>query len=271
MAMHVAFRFSARSAHLASVVAVAAMAVVGSARAAQDGDEPHPAHIHSGTCAELGDVVIPLADVALPEGDAVGPASALAVKVSENTVDMPLQEIIDGGHAINIHLSAEEIGTYIACGDIGGVLHQREDGSGAELTIGLGELNDSGHSGVVWLGEAGDQTHVTIELVEAAAAEAGEAAPEEASPAAAAAAEATAVEIKGFAFNPPSITIPAGGSVTWTNQDNAPHTATGIDREALQSGALAFGESYTQTFDTAGSYDYFCEFHANMKGTVVVE
>ena len=50
-----------------------------------------------------------------------------------------------------------------------------------------------------------------------------------------------------------------------------PHTATGVDREVLQSGAIKPGESFTQKFDTAGTFEYFCEFHANMKGTVVVK
>ena len=49
------------------------------------------------------------------------------------------------------------------------------------------------------------------------------------------------------------------------------HSATGTDRDALQSGTLNQGDSFTQTFDTAGTYEYFCEFHAEMKGTIVVQ
>jgi plastocyanin len=261
-----------RISRFASVVALSALAVVAPAIAAQDGDEAHPAHIHAGTCAELGDVVIPLSDVAMPEGEAAGPASAIPVELSETDVDMPLQDIIDGGHAINVHLSAAEIGTYIACGDIGGIVTEWDTGEGQELTIGLGELNDSGYFGVAWLGTTDTGTHVTIELVEAQPAAAGAEAAQEASPdAAEASAESSAVTIKGFAFNPPTIEIPAGGSVTWTNEDNVPHTATGLDRDALQSGAIPFGESFTQTFDTAGTYEYFCEFHPNMEGSVVVQ
>jgi plastocyanin len=263
----------ARSIRFASVVALTALALLAPAMAAQDDDAPHPAHIHAGTCAELGDVVHPLTDVAVAEGESSGPESALPVKVSETVVDAPLQEIIDGGHAINVHLSADEIGTYIACGDIGGVVNTGENDSDQELIIGLGELNDSGHSGVAWLGADGDQTHVAIMLLEPSEmASAGAESAQESSPAAAdASAEVSAVSIKGFAFNPPEITVPAGGSVTWTNEDNAPHTATGLDRDALQSGAIAFGESYTQTFETAGTYEYFCEFHPNMEGSIVVQ
>jgi hypothetical protein len=90
------------------------------------------------------------------------------VKVSEvNHVDAPLQEIIDGGHAINVHKSADEIDVYIACGNIAGVVHERENGEGMEIVIGLGELNDSGHVGIAWLGDDGEGgTNVSVSLIE---------------------------------------------------------------------------------------------------------
>jgi plastocyanin len=276
-----AFRSSfGRSIRLGSVAAVAALTFLTPGLAAQDDEaEVHPAHIHSGTCAELGDVVAPLNDVTVigNDSESTGAASAIPVKSSVTVVDMPLQEIIDGGHAINVHLSADEIDTYIACGDIGGAVTTDEGETENELIIGLGELNDSGHTGIAWLGAEGDKTRVAVHLVEpASTAGAGTEAAQEATPGAAdagtdAAAESVAVEIKNFAFNPAEITVPAGGSVTWTNGDTVPHTATGLDREALQSGAIAPGESFTQTFDTAGTVEYFCEFHPNMKGSVVVE
>lgn len=130
----------------------------------------HPIHIHAGTCAELGDVIVPLNDLAAPAGEPTGPASAVPVTLSENIVDVPLQEIIDGGHAINVHLSADEIGTYIACGDIGGVI-TTDEGGRQEMMIGLAEMNDSGYAGTVWLGpsEDGTQTEVSVILIEPAA------------------------------------------------------------------------------------------------------
>ena len=269
----------ARSIRLGSVAVLAALALLTPGLAAQDDEaEVHPAHIHSGTCAELGDVVVPLTDIAHVGGDAetTGATSSIPVKSSITVVDMPLQEIIDGGHAINVHLSADEIDTYIACGDIGGAVTTDEGEEEPELIIGLGELNDSGHTGIAWLGAEGDQTRVAVHLVEPASTSgASTESAQEATPGAAegadTAAESLAVEIKDFAFNPPEVTVPVGGSVTWTNDDPAPHTATGLDREALQSGTLDQGESFTQTFDTAGTFDYFCEFHAGMKGSIVVE
>jgi plastocyanin len=271
-----------RSLRLGSVAALTALTLLTPGLAAQDDEaEVHPAHIHSGTCDQLGDVVVPLTDVATTdEATHEGPESAHAVKTSETMVDMPLQEIIDGGHAINVHLSADEIDVYIACGDIGGAV-TTDEGGRTELIIGLGELNDSGHHGVAWLGADGEQTEVVVVLVEPATmGQAGAEAAQEVTPAADggaadtgadAAADTVAVEIVDFAYSPPEITVPVGGSVTWTNQDPAPHTATGLDRDALQSGAIASGESFTQTFDSAGTIEYFCEFHPNMKGAIVVE
>ena len=90
-------------------------------------------------------------------------------------------------------------------------------------------------------------------------------------PAAGGEAGEVAVDIRDFAYNPDPVEVPVGGTVTWTNQDSAPHTATGRDRDVLQSGTLNQGESYTQTFAEAGEYEYFCEFHPNMNGTVVVQ
>jgi len=161
-----------RAPRLAAVLAFTALAMLVPVSVAQTpvsdtGDGPHPAHIHSGTCAALGDVVIPLADVAFPAGDQVGAASAFPLKISTNfVVEMPLQEIIDGEYAINIHQSAEEIDVYIACGDIGGVLTKEGEDGPDELRFALGELNESGHTGVVFLSAQGDQTEVNIMLIE---------------------------------------------------------------------------------------------------------
>jgi plastocyanin len=260
-----------RFARVVPIVALVALALVVPSGAAQEAEPAHPVHIHSGTCEELGDVVVPLNDVVVPEGTVSGPAAEHPVMDSGgNRVEIPLQEIIDGGHAINVHLSAEQIDTYIACGDIGGIVNSRENGESMELLIPLQELNGSGYVGIAWLGEDGDATNVGINMIklgEGAATDSAPAAPDTS----AAAATGAAVEIKNFSFNPTPIEIPVGGSVTWTNGDNVPHTATGLDRAALQSGAIAFGQSFTQEFDTAGSFDYFCEFHPNMKGMIVVE
>src|SRR5215203_2752886 len=212
MSMNASPRSLGRTLRFGSVVALSALSLLAPAISARDDEaEVHPAHIHNGTCAELGDVVAPLNDVTHIGDDAerTGPASAIPVKGSVTVVDMPLQEVIDGGHAINVHLSAEEIDTYIACGDIGGAVTTDEGETENELIIGLGELNGSGHTGIAWLGAEGDKTRVAVHLVEpASTGGAGTEAAQEATAGAAdagtdAAAESVAVEIKNFAFNPP--------------------------------------------------------------------
>ena len=79
------------------------------------------------------------------------------------------------------------------------------------------------------------------------------------------------VDIRDFAYSPNPIEIAAGDTVTWTNQDEVPHTATGEDRNVLQSGTISPGASFSQAFPEAGEFGYFCEFHPNMSGTIVVQ
>jgi len=77
------------------------------------------------------------------------------------------------------------------------------------------------------------------------------------------------INISNFAFDPPSITIAPGTTVTWTNQDSVAHTVTG-DNVGLASGHLAKGQSYSFTFNQAGTFTYHCSIHPTMKGTVIV-
>ncbi len=74
----------------------------------------------------------------------------------------------------------------------------------------------------------------------------------------------------GNVFEPATITINVGDTVTWRNTDDVPHTSTSDDG-VWDSGALAPGEEFSFTFEEAGTYPYFCEFHPGMEGTVVVQ
>ena len=173
-------------ASLLGTAAVAALLVGGAPATAQDEMTSHPAHIHAGTCDELGEVVFPLTDVSetgmmegmmsgTPEADdaamemsePTGAETAFGIETSYTLVDASLEEIVEGGHAINLHESKENIENYIACGDIGGRI---ETGPGMDeggtLVVGLGELNDSGYAGIAVLEGKGDQTEVVIYLAE---------------------------------------------------------------------------------------------------------
>jgi hypothetical protein len=150
---------------LFALVAVVAAAIPGAV--AQDATPvaqlvapARPAHIHSGNCVELGDVVVPLADLTAPVGDRVGQADrATPAESSYTNVPMTLDAILGVDHAINVHLSAERIDTYIACGELGGDV----DASGA-LVVGLREESDSGYTGIAFLspGADGASTDVSV-------------------------------------------------------------------------------------------------------------
>ena len=77
------------------------------------------------------------------------------------------------------------------------------------------------------------------------------------------------VVIKDFKYDPPTVTIDAGRSITWTNKDGVAHTATADDK-SFDSGNLNEGQRFSFTFDKPGTYDYICIYHPYMKGTVVV-
>jgi plastocyanin len=79
-----------------------------------------------------------------------------------------------------------------------------------------------------------------------------------------------AVTIVDFAFEPGDVTVAAGTTVTFTNEDGATHTATGDD-DVFDTGELDEGATADVTFDEAGEFAYFCNIHNYMTGTVTVE
>lgn len=76
-----------------------------------------------------------------------------------------------------------------------------------------------------------------------------------------------AVTIKGMKFDPPALTVAAGDTITFTNEDGAPHTAT-ADDGAFDTGRLSKGQSATVTVSASGEHAYKCLVHPSMKGTV---
>jgi plastocyanin len=78
------------------------------------------------------------------------------------------------------------------------------------------------------------------------------------------------VAMKSFAFDPASVTVKVGESVTWTNNDSATHTVV-ADNGEFKSSDIAKGATFTFKFDKAGTYPYHCGIHPSMTGTVVVK
>ena len=90
---------------------------------------------------------------------------------------------------------------------------------------------------------------------------------------AAATPKSAAVTIKGFAFSPATLTVSKGTVVTFTNQDSTTHTvSSGASRtkDGKFDTQVSGGTDTTITFDTAGTFAYFCSFHQSMVATVVV-
>ena len=86
---------------------------------------------------------------------------------------------------------------------------------------------------------------------------------------AAASAPAT-VDIRAMKFEPAILTVAPGTTVTWTNDDNSPHTVTDRGR-VFRSAAIDKAGSFSYTFATPGEFTYFCTLHPMMVGKIVVK
>jgi YVTN family beta-propeller protein len=77
------------------------------------------------------------------------------------------------------------------------------------------------------------------------------------------------ISISGFAFVPALLDVRATDTVTWLNQDGAPHSVA--VKDCADSGTMMPGASFSARFDTPGSYDYICSTHPYMTGRVHVQ
>jgi uncharacterized cupredoxin-like copper-binding protein len=281
---------------LLAIAAMAALVVFNSGAGiaqqtnpASGGVEPHPAHIHQGTCDKLNPKpYLPLNDVrlGLPIGTPnatpetmVGSGGAFPAETSVTTnVKTSLDDLLKNPYAINVHLSAQKIDTYIACGDIGGIRQ------GADLAIGLAQQNNSGYVGTAWVHDNGDGTvNVTVAIVRnlISAAQpsgtpaAGAAAATPATGASPAAGPSTSVTIimgkpSEFRFDPSDVTIPANTDVTVTlkNEGSTLHNFT-IDKLKISQN-VQVGETKTVKINApAGDYQFYCNQPGHKEGGMV--
>ena len=77
------------------------------------------------------------------------------------------------------------------------------------------------------------------------------------------------IKIANFTFDPPTLTVKAGATVTWVNADDIPHLVTEKDGK-FHSSALDTNDKFSQTFSTAGTVEYYCAIHPKMTGKIVV-
>lgn len=76
--------------------------------------------------------------------------------------------------------------------------------------------------------------------------------------------------IQNFSFNPDIITVNKGDTVTWQNNDSVTHHVV-VDDDTFDLGDMPSGGTSKHTFDTAGTYNYHCSIHSEMKGGVMVK
>ncbi|MDO3628116.1 cupredoxin family copper-binding protein [Mucilaginibacter sp. BT774] len=80
---------------------------------------------------------------------------------------------------------------------------------------------------------------------------------------------AASVSIENFAFSPATVHVKIGGTVTWTNKDASPHTATDLGG-SFDSGSLNTDQTFKKAFSTAGTYTYHCTIHSMMANATVI-
>jgi plastocyanin len=78
------------------------------------------------------------------------------------------------------------------------------------------------------------------------------------------------VTIENFAFNPATLTVPVGTTVTWISRDDEPHTVTSSEGRFTSPG-LDANETFSYEFSTPGTYTYYCKLHPHMTGTIIVK
>ena len=78
------------------------------------------------------------------------------------------------------------------------------------------------------------------------------------------------ITIDNFTFSPKELTVAVGTTVKWVNHDDIPHTVV-EKKTTFRSKALDTDDSYSFTFTSAGTFDYFCGLHPHMVGQVVVK
>ena len=78
------------------------------------------------------------------------------------------------------------------------------------------------------------------------------------------------ITIDNFTFTPPELTVAVGTTVKWVNHDDIPHLVVNKDK-AFRSKALDTDDSFSYTFTSAGTFDYFCALHPHMVGKVIVK
>jgi len=257
-----------RPTHIGVVTVALLMALLGvSGGLAQEASPPRPSHIHSGDCDELGEVIQPLTSLTVPAGETLGNGDAVVAEAAFTSIPQTLDELLAEDHALKVHLSKEQIQTYLACGDIGG----RLDANGA-LIVGMKELDGSGYAGIAYLQPAANgTTSVSVMIAQVIPTAGGDAAAEASAEEAPAATEAAdtadaAPEIVDVTLSEFQIDMPTeltAGPIRFSisNTGNAPHNFViegGNVNKRLATNIPPGGTGFLNADLPPGTYTVFC-------------
>jgi hypothetical protein len=214
----------------------------------------------------LGEVVQPLNSLTVPVGAVSGNSDAVIAEAAFTSISQSLDELLVEDHALKVHLSADQIQTYLACGDIGGAA----DADGA-LIVGMKELDDSGYAGIAYLVPAADgSTSISVMIAQvvgdeadgavSAAVTAGQATPA-ATDATDASPQLVDVSLTNFAIDMPTELAPGPVRFNIVNNGTAPHSFV-LEGEGIRktlANTLQPGDSARLNAELApGVYTIFC-------------
>ena len=248
-----------------SLAAVGGSLLGGVGSQAQEASPPRPSHIHIGDCDELGKVVQPLNSLTVPVGAVSGNSDAVVAEAAFTNIPQSLDTLLAEDHALKVHLSKDQIQTYLACGDIGGAA----DADGA-LIVGMKELDGSGYAGIAYLVPAANGSTSISVMIARVIGDGTDGAPSEApaggaTPAATGSAGAAPqlvdVSLTNFEIEMPA-ELPAGPvRFNIVNNGAAPHSFV-LEGEGIRktlANVLQPGDSARLNADLApGVYTIFC-------------
>ncbi len=87
----------------------------------------------------------------------------------------------------------------------------------------------------------------------------------------AASGDGVAVSMKGLQFEPKSVSVKVGQTITWTNKEPIPHNVIANDGADFKSEIFDEGKTFEYTADKAGTIRYECTLHPGMEGTIIVQ
>ena len=209
------------------------------------------ASLRAGSCTSPGALTQAL-DV--PEVRPMALSEPSPLVVSEAMLNLPLRELTDAPHAILIGDTAQGA-PPAACGEITG------NPDGDELAIPLQPLGTSDIAGLAIMRPDASRTTVALYLftLDRPGDEAATNGPTE-----------TVTMSQDWLFQPASLEVVPGTTVTWVNRSTIVHAVTLDDPGRTASGLIEPGQTFSVTFDTPGSFRYRCSPHPGMEGTITV-